>query len=395
MPKTIERESNFEMLRIIAMLLIIMHHIIIHSFYPQLTDETVMKLFHNGVFNNPKFYNQLLLPEILLPVGKAGNGIFLMISGYFFIQRGNKVDLGRVAGKLLPQVIFAALLIIVIPFVLYQSYPTSKEFGTLLGINVFITDWWFVGYYFLIVVLGSLFMNRRAWELSKKAYTTLLLVLFTLMILVFSGGILDNFSGGLRTLCAGLFCYLWGGYCKKFQTIKNVRISTILLVFVAILALVGISYYNATQVAINEYLQDLKEMKALNVETGKDFIQVYKAIEYPEYSIVTISLAVLIFELFRRIKMRPSVLINYLASSTFMIYLLHDNDFVRDYWKYKDNLVTILKISPYDFFIKILIYALVTYATGVGVYTVYKGILLLLRKTKILFVRKNKTSTGS
>ena len=389
MPKT-ERQSNFELLRIIAMLLIILHHIVIHSFYPQLTDETVMEFFHSGAFNHPRFYSELLLPEALLPLGKAANGIFLMISGYFLIHREKETDLRSVSRKLFSQVAFAAVLVIVVPFVLYLNFPKYREFGTLLGISVFNTDWWFVGYYLLIVVLGAVFLNRRMRECSRKAYSTRMIVLFALLILAFSGGLMDALAGGLRTLCAGLFCYLWGGYVRKYQPLKNVRVSTLLLIFAAIFVLIGISYYNATQVAINKYLLELRELDA---EAKKDFIQVYKAIEYPEYSIVPVSLAVLMFELFRRIRIPRSAVINYLAGASFMIYLLHDNDFVRDYWKYREDLVTILRVSPYDFFIKLLTYALLTYAAGVAVYTVYRGLLLLLSKTKILFVRKERPSS--
>ena len=391
-PLTAKRESNLELLRIVAMLLIILHHIVIHSFYPQLTDETVMEFFHTGVFNHPKFYSQLLLPEALLPLGKAANGMFLMISGYFLIERGCTVDLRKVSRKLFPQIVFAAILVIVVPFALSLSYPNEREFGTLLGIGVFNEDWWFVGYYFLIVTIGAIFLNRRTWECSRKTYSTLLIVLFVLVTLSFSGFFLEGIAGGLRTVCAGLFCYLWGGYVKKYQPLKNVRVSTLLLIFAVIFVLIGISYYNATQVAINEYLQEIKELKALKIKPEQDFIQVYKAIEYPEYSIVSVSLAVLIFELFRRIRIPSSSVINYLAGASFMIYLIHDNDFVRDYWKYNANLVKILYISPYDFFIKILTYALLTYLLGVALYTVYRGILLLTMKAKILFVRKEKLS---
>lgn len=65
-----ERNSNFEILRIICMLLIVAHHFSVHGgFY---YDASVISL--------NRFWIQFLIP-----CGRVGTNCFVMISGYFLV----------------------------------------------------------------------------------------------------------------------------------------------------------------------------------------------------------------------------------------------------------------------------------------------------------------------
>ena len=61
------RSSNFELLRIAAMLMIVMFHIFLHWPKAQLTDMNSINFFGNGLFNHPEFYPQLWLGFCLHP----------------------------------------------------------------------------------------------------------------------------------------------------------------------------------------------------------------------------------------------------------------------------------------------------------------------------------------
>ena len=67
-----ERNSNLEILRILAMIMIISHHLAIYSLFA----------FDNELNNLNQYY--ILLLEM---GGKIGSNIFFLISGYFMISK--------------------------------------------------------------------------------------------------------------------------------------------------------------------------------------------------------------------------------------------------------------------------------------------------------------------
>ena len=92
--KNIERKSNFELLRIIAMFMIIFHHISVHS-----------------NFNNLTTTNLLYLKFIQIG-GKIGVNIFVLISGYFLINT-ERIKINKIF-KLWGQMLFYSLLIYIV-----------------------------------------------------------------------------------------------------------------------------------------------------------------------------------------------------------------------------------------------------------------------------------------
>lgn len=65
-----ERNSNFEILRIISMIMIIAHHYAVHGF----------------VSNDLEYSFNRYIVGILSLGGKLGNTIFILISGYFMVN---------------------------------------------------------------------------------------------------------------------------------------------------------------------------------------------------------------------------------------------------------------------------------------------------------------------
>lgn len=89
------RSSNIELLRILAMFMIIIFHISDHCVKVQLTDTASMLRMNNGLFCEPVFYKKLLLLSTFAPMGKIGNVIFITISGYFMVQRETELILPK------------------------------------------------------------------------------------------------------------------------------------------------------------------------------------------------------------------------------------------------------------------------------------------------------------
>ena len=94
------------------------------------------------------------------------------------------------------------------------------------------------------------------------------------------------------------------------------------------------------------------------------------------------------FELFRRISIPQNMIINYLGRAIFMVYLLHDNNFVYSIWHSKDW-ITLMYESPYIYIVEHAIYTFTTFAVGVVIYTVYVLTCKLCSKSVRLVLKDN------
>ena len=372
-----QRESNLELLRIFSLLMIILHHLIYHCFYPQLTDPVFIDHFANDLFTAPIFSKRLLIPEFIVPFGKIGVIIFMMISGYFLIVKEGKIDLKKSAVKLISQVLFAACFLMITASVLYAFGSGDRKLYLVpASISWFNSEWWFTGYYFLIVTIGAVCLNKTLNRLSKETYLALILVMFAILSFQFSGSLIDNFSTGIRVFLAGLLGYMWGGYCRRFDPLKDLRLRTFFVLVLMLFAVIGLSYYNAAMDHIHSYF-----------ESGSPytFHQIAYASAYPEYSIIPLSLSVIIFELFRRIRINTSRIINTTAAASFIVYLIHDNPFVRNYWCYADDWISLIRNNVILFPVKLLGRAVLIYLMGFIIYLLYKAVLWALGKMRPLF----------
>ena len=362
------RSSNMELLRIFAMLMIIAFHIVYHTVRPELTDISLMERFNNGLFNNPVFYKKLLLLDFVMPLGIVANALFILISGYFMINKGNNIDLGKTAKKLLSHLAFATVVLVIASNVYFQF---NKGLSIkMLVINEFNTITWFVGYYFLVIIFAALFLNNYLLKADRNKYRIFLFTVFAVVQFAWSGSLADGLTGGLRTVGTGIFLYALGGYIQIYNPFKKVRTPIIFAVIAGVYFLIFLSSYNNTQTNIQNYILSKAE---------NDFIQ--SVMEYFNYQAVPIVLAVSIFEIFRRIRIKNSRVINYIGGATFMIYLIHDNNFVRSVWKTQDW-ITLLYYSPVRFVIKIIFYTLIVFLIGVLAYIIYNFIIKIYRHSK-------------
>ena len=90
------RSSNFELLRILALLMIILDHIVVHCMNGQLVGSQT-------ILNQPMFFKRMQLLNFAMTFGYIGNNIFVLISGYFLISKMDKSNILKTAGKLLSQ----------------------------------------------------------------------------------------------------------------------------------------------------------------------------------------------------------------------------------------------------------------------------------------------------
>lgn len=367
-----KRSSNIELLRVFAMFMIVIYHIAYNCIISQLTDVNSINSMRNGLFCHPLFYKKLLILSMIMPMGTAGNAIFILISGYFMVQKGSDVHLDRIGKKLLYFMGFAVIAL-TIGSTLFH-FVKGNISTTLIGIRLFNDpDWaWFVGYYFVVMVIAAVFLNRYLAKLNQKQYLTLIITLFAIIQFGWSLGVLENIGGGIGILFTGVFLYSLGGYIKRYNPFRFVKTYAIILCIVILNLFICLSTYNTTVTAIQNYVN--------NHSTGL-FIQSQYVPYYPNYSIVVIILGVCLFEIFRRIRIPYIKIINFLGGATFMVYLIHVNGFYYGLWNTQDW-ITLLYWHPYYFILKLLLWAGMTFGSGVAFYILYLGVKQVILKVK-------------
>lgn len=352
-----KRNSNIELLRIFVMLMIVSYHIFYHSIKIQLTDPYSIERMSNGLFCHPSFSNKMFILATFAPLGKVGNAIFIMISGYFMVSKGNNIDLARIAKKLLTQQIFAALILTISSTIIWKAL--NGVYIDLVEFNIFNGMSWFIGYYFLLIVIARLFLNNYLGKLDRNGYIAFLLVMFGLTQFSWINDTLNNLAPGVELLLLGIFLYSLGGGLKRFDLFGNIKLWFWVVCLILSMALIYLSTYNAINMRIQDYIRN---------NSNDLFTQIIPT--FYDNNLLCIVMALGLFIMFSKLNIGSIKIINFIGSSTLMIYLIHDNPLAYSLWNLQDW-ITVLHQNPLEFLVKLLCVTVVTFMVGFVLYCIY------------------------
>lgn len=331
-------------------------------------------LANSGIFSEPQFYKRLLIFEVASPMGVMANHLFVLISGYFLVEKN--IDIYKVSKNLLFQIGYAAIVLVIVSNV-YALIFNNKLKYKLMTISSFNDDWWFIGYYLLIIIIAKLFLNNFLAKKSQRQYYTFILVLFALTQLQWPGNILDNIGNGIRSIVVGVFLFALGGYIHKYNPFKKIRLWVIVSIIVVTYAMRFISNYNLTMNNITAFIS--------KNSTGNFIQQVQFS---SRYEVTAIILAICIFEIFRRIKLPNNRIINYLGKSSLIVYMIHENPLFISLYAYCDWMPALEK-GLFSFCIKWFSWAIFAFVVGIIAYTIYVLIIKFASKCKRFVLNEN------
>lgn len=311
------RKSNFELLRILAMLMIVAHHFAVHTNFQ----------FPSGFTTINRVWIQLIAMG-----GKIGVNIFVMISGYFLVN-STKMKWNKVF-KIWSQLVFYAVAIYLI-FVFIGKERFSLK-GLIINFQpVGATKWWFATTYLVLYFLASYISCML--NVVKKEQLQRILVIMTMIWCL-----LPSFTG-YSYECSNLlwFAYLYclGGYIKLYGVNNKKYDSKYYLI------LGGVAMLLTCCMAICvDYVKYKSDSLVLFSETF-----------YSMQSLAILLVSVLLFFGFEKIELRYNKVINTISSTTFGIYLIHDEGtYVRKFlW---NNLIPSVSYTRKEWFI---IYSLI------------------------------------
>lgn len=284
------RLSNFELLRIFAMFLIVMHHFSVHGIFSYWTGSATFLEKFNDVFC-----------IFFASGGKIGVILFMLLTGYFNCNKG--FSLKKVFSLCLKVFLVLYFVFIMCHIFKYEIIAPNVNFF-LFPISH--NTYWFVTMWLLVYIFSPL-LNTIVVNLDKK-YVRLYLLFSLLIWCVIPSFFVVNYYYSVLLYC--FFIYLLGA-ALRLEIVKFNK-DGILILF-----LLGLFFFV------------LKIVPLLHA----DKINLNEVTKYFDLqSIYAFTTAISIFYIFSNINIKYSKKINYIAASSFGVYLLHDNPFSRLLW---------------------------------------------------------------
>lgn len=306
------RQTNIEVLRILAMFMIIALH--------YLGKGNTLLPYQNEGFNQNGFLSWTLESLSFVSVN-----IYILISGYFLVD--SKFKLEKILQLWLQMFFYSAGIFAI--FKIFGILP--EKYMNIYYIDIFVRPLgmqhnWFPSMY-VILFLSSPFLAVVVKKISKKQLQVLIFVLLIFFsnilkaVYPFGPGFDDNGYGVIWMVCL----FMIAGYIKLYVPITGKWGKKILVYLICSLATV-ISYF-----AIS-YLY-------LLTDKGADQIKFFYAYNSPTVIVASIALFLAFLNMGQKKrrdedKKHPFVnkVILYIASLTFGIYLIHEHMLLRNLW---------------------------------------------------------------
>lgn len=302
--REIFRNSNIETLKIFAIFIIILSHVI-PFFWEGIPNEAYIDV---RLSQNDNFQNIILI--IFRYFGQIGNLIFITASSYY-LQDSKKIKLKKIVLIILYTFLFSLISLIIA--MLFKIDVSKKEIIKML-LPIIHYNNWFVGCYLLFYLIHP-FLNILIENLSKKQLLGINIFNFIFYEVIETYINLLDVSRSYYTEIIGfIVIYFLLYYVKQYMTKfcanskKNFKI--LLISFVGLLI----------QIIILNYL-------------GNNWNIFYKKMISPAIIInpFIIFIGISLFNIANNRKKYCSKFINYISSLTLLIYIVHDNYFFRKY----------------------------------------------------------------
>lgn len=306
--KTEERESSFELLRIVAMIMIVLSHATWFGVV-KASQPDAYELWQTGsiLFKSASSFSVL---------GTVGVGLFFMITGYFTAPKETtsvkKVFLVTVFYAFIN--VFVDLVLVAFGVHMYESNGQMlMNLIRVLFIPVSGSVWWFVSAYVLLLIIAPLY-NKFLNKLNRIG------IIFLISVLLVFGYTLGNLGSNFHDLEKAVFFYTLGYFFRNYS-VKNSKGKRIIFV---ICGLVGILFNGLCQYGVF----------AFSLQETTKAVLVRKTFSMLGYLIADPVACIGVFGFFNTIRFKNKV-VNRIASFTFGVYLFHEAPTIREMlWMY-------------------------------------------------------------
>ena len=285
------RYTNFELMRVICMLLLVAHHYCVHG----------------GILHTESRYKVIAL--LFYPAGKISFVAFIAVTMYFLVDKDFK-SIRFI--KIWLETFFYSVVFFLVS--LFYATPVSKSdlirngIGSLFPIAG--NSHGFAASYLLFYAFFP-FISSYTKTLSKQRMQILLVILFYAQIV---SSVIMTVTGHMQPILSHvqlfLFCYLLMIYIKKWapRNIATLKVSAMIFIVIYLYIFIIAYFSNISEINIFKYISALT----------KD-----------ESSLLYIIAGFALFFIFKNISVKYNPVINKLAGCTFGVLLIHDHNFFR------------------------------------------------------------------
>lgn len=305
------KKSGLELMRIVSMFFIILYHIILHS---GLIDSAV---------GGSKFLLVLLESLLIVHVNS-----FILLTGYF--QSDKDARLSKVI-SIFNMTWFYKILCIIGIYILvnYFSFNNEVEMSFHQKLISFLpldrSENWYINNYLLIYIFSP-FINVLINKIDKNKFKKLIIITFIIFSLVgtlFIGSIIPIYGEG-RSILTFILLYFVGAYLRKypleesrlFKKYTDKMKKYMFLTLYIILGLV-VMLFRFTSLTIITYGPIYEEIS-----------NIFRLLSVSFLSPIVLLESITYFLFFKNMKF-SSKIINFIGGTTFGIYLLHENIYIR------------------------------------------------------------------
>ncbi len=304
MIKEEKRQSNFELMRIISMFMIIIWHIFLHG-----------KIFNNATpFSGSIFY----LLSCLLTVHINS---FILLSGYFGYNK--KVKLSKVFKLNNAIWFYVVVFTFIFKYLNISDISNYDVFKAILPISI--DDYWFMTNYLILYLLSPLF-NTVINNVDQSKLRKILITWFILLNFLpwVTGEQFLNVNSGYSFINFS-FLYMLGAYLRLYPIDKNIHFKNYSDTKIRVISLVLYFSFCIINFLVLKYCESLiyVSSKTLN-NIGYDII--HETFSY--INPFTVVATVFYFIYFSKLNFNNKF-INKISGYVFGIYLVHDNKYVR------------------------------------------------------------------
>lgn len=342
------RNTSIELLRIISMVMIIFHHFAVHGGFT--FEEADVSISHFWYY-------------FIQMGGKIGVNIFVMISGFFLVESKDKqvFNFKRIL-KFWGQVFFYSVLLTIIAWITSIGEVGIKELIKMMFPLTFGT-WWFASTYFVLYLIHP-FLNRFLHSINKQTYQKLL-VLLVIIWCIIPTFTTFNYQGNDLLWFITLYCIT--GYIKLFGL--NPKFHTKHYFFLWLVCSL-LTYLTAVIFAL--------------LGTKLPIVASHATYFFGQEKITILLVSLSLFMIFASLEIKHSNVINTIASTTFGIYLIHDNEYIRMFlWRtifnnaaYADTLFLI----PYSILSVGIVFAVCSAVELLRIKVIEKPCIMLINK---------------